>query len=159
MSTVPPTRAGRSHLTAQIFAALNAMLDEYNVGQVGVANQVPLWLFVRDAAGEVQGGLRGETYWSWCTIDVLAIANPIVVKGSVHACWRRRKRLRKRVVVSEFGSTPQAFKHLVSITEMDIPNLAASRLSARPSPTMVHEAALIARSSRAGVLAARLIIR
>jgi len=53
------------------FAALNAMLREYNVGQVGPANHVPLWVFARDASGKVQGGVRGQTYWSWCAIDVL----------------------------------------------------------------------------------------
>ena len=68
------------------FAALNAVLREYNIEQVGLANQIPLWLFARDPAGEVQGGLRGETYWSWCTIDVLAVAQPYRRQGSVHAC-------------------------------------------------------------------------
>jgi hypothetical protein len=38
------------------FAALNAMLGTYNIGHVGPANHVPLWLFARDAAGKVQGG-------------------------------------------------------------------------------------------------------
>jgi ribosomal protein S18 acetylase RimI-like enzyme len=56
------------------FAALNAVLRDYNIEQVGPANHIPLWLFARDPAGKVQGGLRGETYWSWCTIDVLAVA-------------------------------------------------------------------------------------
>jgi hypothetical protein len=35
------------------FAALNAMLNEYNLGHVGPANHVPLWLFARDPAGKV----------------------------------------------------------------------------------------------------------
>jgi ribosomal protein S18 acetylase RimI-like enzyme len=63
------------------FAALNAMLNDYNTGNVGPANHVPLWLFARDPAGKVQGGLRGQTYWSWCTIDVLAVANPYRRQG------------------------------------------------------------------------------
>ena len=41
----------------------------------------PLWLFARDAAGKVQGGVRGQTYWSWCTIDVLAVAKPYRSQG------------------------------------------------------------------------------
>jgi len=57
------------------------MLNEYNVGHVGPANHVPLWLFARDPAGKVQGGVRGQTYWSWCTIDVLAVANPYRRQG------------------------------------------------------------------------------
>jgi ribosomal protein S18 acetylase RimI-like enzyme len=63
------------------FAALNAMLNEYNLGHVGPANHVPLWLFARDPSGKVQGGLRGQTYWCWCTIDVLAVANPYRRQG------------------------------------------------------------------------------
>ena len=56
------------------FAALNSMLSEYNAGRVGPANHLPLWVFARDPSGKVQGGARGQTYWSWCTIDVLAVA-------------------------------------------------------------------------------------
>ena len=63
------------------FAALNAMLNEYNAGHVGPAKHVPLWLFARDAAGKVQAGLRGQTYWAWCTIDVLAVAEPYRSQG------------------------------------------------------------------------------
>ena len=63
------------------FAALNAMLNEYNTGQAGPVKHVPLWLFARDAAGKVQGGVRGQTYWSWCAIDVLAVAEPYRRQG------------------------------------------------------------------------------
>src|SRR3982750_1458321 len=58
------------------FAALNALLHDYNTGHIGPAKHVPLWLFARDATGKVQGGVRGQTYWSWCTIDVLSVAEP-----------------------------------------------------------------------------------
>jgi ribosomal protein S18 acetylase RimI-like enzyme len=63
------------------FAALNAMLNAYNVEHVGPANHVPLWLFARDPEGKVQGGVRGQTYWSWCTIDVLSVAKPYRRQG------------------------------------------------------------------------------
>jgi GNAT superfamily N-acetyltransferase len=63
------------------FAALNAILNEYNIEHVGPANHVPLWLFARDPEGKVQAGLRGQTYWSWCTIDVLAVAQPYRRQG------------------------------------------------------------------------------
>lgn len=63
------------------FAALNGILSRFNEGTVGPANHVPLWLFARDAAGRVQGGLRGRTYWGWCTVDVLAIAEPYRRQG------------------------------------------------------------------------------
>ncbi len=63
------------------FAALNAMLNGYNTGHVGPPKHVPLWLFARDAEGKVQGGVRGQTYWSWCSIDVLAVAEPYRRQG------------------------------------------------------------------------------
>jgi GNAT superfamily N-acetyltransferase len=63
------------------FAKLNALLTDYNVEHAGPANHVPLWLFARDAGGKVQGGLRGQTYWSWCVIDVLAVAKPYRGQG------------------------------------------------------------------------------
>jgi GNAT superfamily N-acetyltransferase len=63
------------------FGALNAILNEHNVGHVGPANHVPLWLFARDASGNVQGGVQGQTYWSWCTINVLAVAKPYRGQG------------------------------------------------------------------------------
>ena len=83
MSTVLPLLALEevTHPAEDPFAALNAMLNEYNVGHVGPANHVPLWLFARDGAGKVQAGLRGQTYWSWCTIDVLAVAEPYRRQG------------------------------------------------------------------------------
>lgn len=83
MSTVPPLLALEevTQPAEDPFAALNATLNEYNVGHVGPANHVPLWLVARDAAGKVQGGLRGQTYWSWCTIDVLAVAKPYRSQG------------------------------------------------------------------------------
>ena len=63
------------------FATLNALLNDYNAGHVGRAMHVPLWLFARDAAGKVQGGVRGQTYWSWCSIDVLTVAEPYRRQG------------------------------------------------------------------------------
>jgi ribosomal protein S18 acetylase RimI-like enzyme len=56
------------------FAVLNAMLGAYNADHVGPTAHVPLWIFARDPSGKVQGGLRGQTYWSWGTIDVLSVA-------------------------------------------------------------------------------------
>lgn len=83
MSTVLPplslddvTQAGEDP-----FAALNAILNQYNTAHTGAARHVPLWVFARDPAGKVQGGLRGQTYWSWCAIDVLAVAEPYRRQG------------------------------------------------------------------------------
>ncbi len=63
------------------FTALNAILRAYNTDNVGPANHVPLWLFARDADGRVLGGLRGQTYWHWCAIEVLAVAEPFRRRG------------------------------------------------------------------------------
>ncbi len=63
------------------FAALNGMLNAYNTEHAGAPNHAPLWLFARDADGKVQAGLRGQTYWSWCAIDVLAVAIPYRRQG------------------------------------------------------------------------------
>jgi len=61
-------------------ATLNSLLDTYNDGHV-TANHVPLWIFARDPTGKVQGGVRGQTYWSWCKIDVLSVAEPYRRQG------------------------------------------------------------------------------
>jgi GNAT superfamily N-acetyltransferase len=63
------------------FAALNALLNGHNAEHADRATHVPLWLFARDAAGKVQAGLRGQTYWSWCAIDVLSVAEPYRRQG------------------------------------------------------------------------------
>jgi ribosomal protein S18 acetylase RimI-like enzyme len=63
------------------FAMLNTLLTEYNREHIGPTIHVPLWIFARDTSGKVQGGLRGQTYWSWCSIDVFAIAKPYRRQG------------------------------------------------------------------------------
>jgi GNAT superfamily N-acetyltransferase len=82
MSDLPPltidavTPAGEDP-----FGRLHAILGEYNTAQVGPANHLPLWIFARDGTGKVQGGLRGQTYWSWCSVEVLAVAEPYRRQG------------------------------------------------------------------------------
>ncbi len=46
-----------------------------------MTKHVPLWLLARDTDGKVQGGLLGQTYWSWCSVDVLAVAEPYRRQG------------------------------------------------------------------------------
>ena len=56
-----------------------------------------LWLFARDAAGKIQGGVREQTYWSSCSIDVPTVAEP----------WGRQGiglRLRRETVEHPFGT-------------------------------------------------------
>ena len=56
------------------FTTVNTLLSDFNSGHVGPPKHVPLWLLAREPNGKVQGGLLGQTYWSWCSIDVLAVA-------------------------------------------------------------------------------------
>ncbi|HKH67862.1 MAG TPA: hypothetical protein VKA75_10860, partial [Reyranella sp.] len=63
MSTVlPPLSLDEVSHFEDPFAALNRILNEYNIGHVGPAQHVPLWVFARDPTGKVQGGVRGQSY-------------------------------------------------------------------------------------------------
>ena len=76
MSTgLPPLSLDEVSRTAENpFTAVNTLLGDFNTEHVGPTKHVPLWLLARDADGKVQGGLLGQTYWSWCSVDVLAVA-------------------------------------------------------------------------------------
>jgi len=63
------------------FTAVNTLLGDFNTGHIGPTKHVPLWLLARDTDGKVQGGLLGQTYWSWCSVDVLAVAEPYRRQG------------------------------------------------------------------------------
>ena len=81
-SDLPPLSLDEVTQPAQDpFVALNAILNDYNSAVIGPAEHVPLWLFARDSAGKVHGGVRGQTYWSWCSIDVLTVAEPYRGRG------------------------------------------------------------------------------
>jgi GNAT superfamily N-acetyltransferase len=56
------------------FAALGDILRGFNSQYVPQEDAIPVWLFARDATGTVQGGLRGRTVWSWCFVEILAVA-------------------------------------------------------------------------------------
>jgi GNAT superfamily N-acetyltransferase len=59
---------------ADPFAALLDILRGHNEKFTGPGGKhVPIWLFARDDAGRVIGGLRGYTAWSWAFVDVLAV--------------------------------------------------------------------------------------
>lgn len=75
------------------FAVLNGLLNDHNAAQGAPWQHTPLWLFARDAAGKVQGGIRGSTYWSWCSIDVLAVAEPYRGKGIGTALLRKAEEI------------------------------------------------------------------
>jgi GNAT superfamily N-acetyltransferase len=56
------------------FVALGNILRDYNNLHVPPEETVPVWLFARDSTGKVQGGLRGRSFWGWCFVEILAVA-------------------------------------------------------------------------------------
>jgi GNAT superfamily N-acetyltransferase len=49
---------------------LNDRLREYNLNFVADDNYQPLAVFLRDANGEIVGGLHGNTYWGWLYVAI-----------------------------------------------------------------------------------------
>jgi GNAT superfamily N-acetyltransferase len=62
---LPPDPAGA--LREEIFARLTA----FNERIVGKDNHASLLVTARDAAGDLAGGLTGDTYWGWLSIAIL----------------------------------------------------------------------------------------
>ncbi len=100
------------------FEVFGAFLRAYNNGFVPDTGSVPLWLFVRDASGRVQGGLDGRTGWGWCYVDRLAIAPDMRGKGlgrrllgEAEAIARRRGCLGMRLTTTTFQAAPFYEKH------------------------------------------------
>jgi GNAT superfamily N-acetyltransferase len=60
---------------ADPFAALSDILRSYNSQHMHSEESLPVWLFARDETGKVQGGLRGRSFWGWCFIETLAVAD------------------------------------------------------------------------------------
>jgi GNAT superfamily N-acetyltransferase len=56
-------------------------LDAYNFGIVGDDEHRPLTVFVRDADGEIVGGLLGGTYWGWLHVDILWVKDSLRGRG------------------------------------------------------------------------------
>jgi GNAT superfamily N-acetyltransferase len=56
--------------------AIGQILSNYNTQHVGSYDGKPLILLLRDDAGQVLGGLRGNTAWNWLYVEALAIAEP-----------------------------------------------------------------------------------
>jgi ribosomal protein S18 acetylase RimI-like enzyme len=46
-------------------------LDVFNAEKAGPDNAEDLWVIARDGKGNVQGGLKGRTFYSWLFIDWL----------------------------------------------------------------------------------------
>jgi GNAT superfamily N-acetyltransferase len=52
-------------------------LADYNLQHAGPYDRKPLILLLRDNAGQVLGGLRGNTTWNWLYVEALAIAERV----------------------------------------------------------------------------------
>ena len=61
---------------------LNQRLHEHNLQHARGEDFNPLSVFVRDADGEILGGLTGGTFWDWLHIDVLWLSEEL--RGSGH---------------------------------------------------------------------------
>ena len=61
----------------EIFSALR----EYNVAHVGESHAHGLILFLRDASGKAQGGLKGTISWEWLHITLLVLRKEWRGKG------------------------------------------------------------------------------
>lgn len=60
---------------------LGGQLSAYNLGHAGYSDARPLAIFIRDADGQILGGLQGWTYWDWFAIDLLWLAEEIRGRG------------------------------------------------------------------------------
>lgn len=56
-------------------------LVQFNVSRAEDENWQHLVLLLRDSAGDLQGGVLGQTHWSWLFISHLWIAEPLRGQG------------------------------------------------------------------------------
>jgi GNAT superfamily N-acetyltransferase len=56
-------------------------LAAYNITRAGDGQFQRLSIIVRDDAGNIVGGLLGETFWGWLHIEILWIDEPLRCKG------------------------------------------------------------------------------
>jgi GNAT superfamily N-acetyltransferase len=64
----------------QVRKAIAAPLVAYNQSRAGPVDSRPLVVIVKDAAGEVVGGLWGRTAYGWLFVELLAV--PESLRGS-----------------------------------------------------------------------------
>lgn len=77
MEHFPTVSLGLSEESApneQSIRALKQGMDDYNFAAAGPDNHQSLWLFARDEANRVQGGLYAQTSWCWLFVDWLWVA-------------------------------------------------------------------------------------
>lgn len=62
-------------------ARVRAGLRAFNEAAVGAAHVQPLALYLRDATGEIRGGLVGYLAWQWLTVDLLWVDESLRGQG------------------------------------------------------------------------------
>ncbi len=63
-------------------ARVNAILDAYNVKQMGASDYKPLTILLRDGESKIVGGLIGSMYWDWLYVETLAIEDTARLTGN-----------------------------------------------------------------------------
>jgi ribosomal protein S18 acetylase RimI-like enzyme len=66
-------------------ATVERGVDQHNVGITNLPDYYPLAFLLRDAAGEVLGGVLGDIWGGWLHISFLWVARPLRGRG-----WARR---------------------------------------------------------------------
>ena len=62
-------------------ALISKGLTDYNAADVGPSGRVALAIIIRDAAGEIAGGLSGYTAWDWLYVQWLWLSEPLRGQG------------------------------------------------------------------------------
>ena len=78
------------------------------------AEPTPLDILIKDAAGEILGGLISSTYWGWLEVNVLWIAEGLRRHGHGRTLLRMaeteaRKRLCSRVMLTTYSFQARRF--------------------------------------------------
>jgi GNAT superfamily N-acetyltransferase len=77
---VPEMRIDGNVSTEDVAAVLRG-LREFNEFRLGPAGEQPVRIVVRDAAGNVVGGVLGHTKWQWLYVATLWVADAVRGQG------------------------------------------------------------------------------
>src|SRR5262245_65457555 len=69
--------------------AVLAVLKAYNESRAGPSDYRPLALLLREAEGETIGGLWGRSMYDWLYVELLAVPEPLRLKGVGSQLMRR----------------------------------------------------------------------
>jgi GNAT superfamily N-acetyltransferase len=63
-----------------VFAAIAGVIDAFNIAKAGAYGQQALALVIRDEAGDITGGLWGESFYDWFFVKLLIV--PAALRGT-----------------------------------------------------------------------------